>query len=193
MGSTAILDAPYKAAMYGDWKSMIDYCKENTECLDSPVTSSSDTVLHLALQSNEVQPLEDLLEIVKKGQLPLTEEDFLKRKNKFGNTVLHEATIYGNYEAVRFLVERCPELISITNEYGETPLFTAATFGEAEIVEFLIRSKPEQCVDDVLLFPIHRQRKDGLSILGAAIIGQHFGNNFSLYRILKFKMCVYHR
>nr|XP_034893554.1 uncharacterized protein LOC118032878 [Populus alba] len=176
MGSEAILEAPYKAAMYGDWKSMIDYYKENTEYLDSPVTSSLDTVLHLALQSNEVQPLEDLLEIVKNGQLPLTEEDFLKRKNKLGNTVLHEATFNGNYEAVRLLVERCPDLLKEKNNYGETPLFTGAAFGEAEIVEFLIRSKPEQCVDDDdgLLFPIHRQRKDGLSILGAAIIGQHF-------------------
>jgi ankyrin repeat protein len=41
----------------------------------------------------------------------VTEEDFLKIKNKFGNTVLHEATIYGNYEAVRLLVERCPDLL----------------------------------------------------------------------------------
>ena len=41
---------------------------------------------------------------------------------------------YGNYEAVRFLVECCPDLISITNKYGETPLFTGAAFGEAEIV-----------------------------------------------------------
>ncbi|KAJ6978466.1 inversin, partial [Populus alba x Populus x berolinensis] len=198
MGSEEIMEASYKAAMSGDWKSMIDYFQEHYEYLDSPVTSSSDTVLHLALQSNEVQPLEDLLEIVKKGQLPLTEEDFLKRKNKLGNTVLHEATFNGNYEAVRLLVERCPDLLKEKNNYGETPLFTAAAFGEAEIVKFLIRSKPKQCVydknthdddgllfpkqcvddddddDDGLLFPIHRQRKDGLSILGAAIIGQHF-------------------
>ena len=113
-------------------------------------------------------------------------------RNKYGNTVLHEATIYGNYEAVRFLVECCPDLISITNNFGETPLFTAAGFGEAEIVEFLIATKPEQCVfDKINLLSIHRQRrKDDLSILGAAIIGQHFGNNFSLYRILKFKKCV---
>jgi hypothetical protein len=70
-------------------------------------------------------------------------------------------------------------------------LFTAAGFGEAEIVEFLIRSKPEQCVDDKhRLLSIHRMRRDGLSILGAAILGHDFGNNFSLYRILKFKKCV---
>jgi len=139
------------------------------------------------LYSNEEQPLKDLLEIVKEQESTLTEEEFLKTRNKFGNTVLHEATIYGNYEAVRLLVERCPGLLSIPNVYGtETPLFTAAGFGEAEIVEFLIRSKPKQCVDDKnRLLSIHSKRsEDGLSILSAAIRGQHFGNYFSLYRIL---------
>jgi ankyrin repeat protein len=123
---------------------------------------------------------------VKERAFFVTEEEFLVKQNKFGNTVLHEATIYGNYEAVRFLVERCADLLSIKNNYGETPLFTAAEFGEAEIVEFLIRSKPKQCVVyKNRLLSIHSKRsEDGLSILSAAIIGQHFGNYFSLYRIL---------
>jgi ankyrin repeat protein len=187
-----IQETPYIAAMNGEWQHMIDYYQENPEYLFSPVTLSSDTGFHLAVHSNEEQPLKDILGIMEGREFFLTET-----RNKFGNTVLHEATIYGNYEAVRLLVECCPDLISITNKYGETPLFTAAAFGEAEIVEFLIRSKPEQrVVYENNLLSIHRQRwKDGLSILGAAIIGQHFGNNFSLYRILKFKkcVCVYHR
>jgi ankyrin repeat protein len=197
MGSQVILEKPYGAAMSGDWKSMIDYYQENFEYLFSPVTHSLDTVLHLAVHSNEEQPLKDLLELEKERAIFVTEEEFLKTENKFGNTVLHEATIYGNYEAVRLLVDRCPGLISILNVYGETPLFTAAGFGEAEIVEYLIRSKPEQCVvDKNRLSSIHRQRrKDNLSILGAAIIGQHFGNYFSLYRILESKkrvcVCLY--
>nr|XP_034909291.1 uncharacterized protein LOC118044923 [Populus alba] len=144
-----IQETPYGAAMSGDWKTV---------------------------HSNEEQPLKDLLEIVKERAFSATEEGFLKTKNRFGNTVLHEATIYGNYEAVRLLVERSPDLISIPNVYGETPLFTAAGYGEAKIVEFLIRFKPEQCVDDNgHLISIHIKRsEDDLSILGAAIIGQHF-------------------
>ena len=187
-----IQETPYIAAMNGEWQHMIDYYQENFEYLFSPVTLSLDTGFHLAVHSNEEQPLKYLLGIIEGREFILTET-----RNKFGNTVLHEATIYGNYEAVRLLVECCPDLISITNKYGETPLFTAAGYGEAEIVEFLIRSKPEQCVVyENNLLSIHRQRwKDGLSILGAAILGHDFGNNFSLYRILKFKkcVCVYHR
>eukprot|EP00258_Populus_trichocarpa_P051346 XP_024467365.1 inversin [Populus trichocarpa] len=169
-------ETPYIAAMNGDWQQMIGYYQKHFDYLSSPVTFSFDTGFHLAVHSNDEQPLKDLLEIVKEKESPLTEEDFLKKTNKFGNTVLHEATIYGNYEAVRLLVECCPDLLKEKNSCGETPLFTAAASGEAEIVKFLIRSKQEQCVDDKhRLLSIHRQRwKDGLSILGAAILGHDF-------------------
>ena len=196
MDSEMIQERPYIAAMNGDWENMVDYYKENLQYLFSPVTLSLDTGLHLAVHSNDEQPLKELLAIMEGREFFLTES-----LNKFGNTVLHEATIYGNSEAVRLLVDRYPYLISITNKYGETPLFTAAAFGEAEIVEFLIATKPEECVDcNGRILSIHRQRskdgqsilhqrsKDGLSILGAAIIGQHFGDNYSsLYIILNFK------
>jgi ankyrin repeat protein len=183
MGSEAILKAPYRAAMKGKWDLMIDYYQKHSEYLHSPLTASKETALHIAVCSKQEQPLKDLLEIMTTSELPLTETEFLKKKNKFGNTVLHEATIYGNNKAVKLLVERCPELLSVPNDFGETPLFTAAGFAETEIVKFLIRSKRGQCEDDDgLLLPIHRQRTvDNLSILSAAIIGQNFGNNFSLY------------
>ncbi|XP_034915282.1 uncharacterized protein [Populus alba] len=204
MGSLPIMGIPYRAAMNGNWKSMLDHYQERVLDVPFPVTLSADTALHLAVYSKQKQPLKDLLEIVKyipdeteflvpvpdeteslvpdetESPVPETESlvpeiKFLKRKNKFGNTALHEATIYGNYEAARLLVERCPDLLKEKNNYGETPLFTAAGFAETEIVELLITSKPEKCVNDnCRLLSIHRKRTDGLSILSAAITGQHF-------------------
>nr|TKS07561.1 hypothetical protein D5086_0000111990 [Populus alba] len=170
--------------MKGDWQRLIDYYREHFGKINSPVTPSKDTVLHLAVQFKTEQPLKALLEILKERSLP---EAFLKKGNKFGNTALHEATIHGNYEAVRILVERCPDLITISNQFGETPLFTAAGFAETEIVEFLIRSKPGQCVDDDgLLLPIHSRRTvDYLSILSAAIIGQKFETALLLLKLDK--------
>eukprot|EP00258_Populus_trichocarpa_P021367 XP_024437386.1 uncharacterized protein LOC7485405 isoform X1 [Populus trichocarpa] len=192
MGSLPIIGIPYRAAMSGNWKSMLHHYRERVLHVPFPVTLSEDTALHLAVYSKQEQPLKDLLEIVNDMEFLVPNEteslvtvtgsilpeiEFLKRKNKFGNTVLHEATIYGNYEAVRLLVDsNCEDLLKETNNYGETPLFTAAGFAEAEIVEFLIRSKPQQCVDDNgHLLSIHIKRtKDDLSILSNAIRGQHF-------------------
>lgn len=208
MGSLPIIGIPYRAAMSGNWKSMLHHYRERFLHVPFPVTLSEDTALHLAVYSNQEQPLKDLLEIVNDMEFVLPGEaeflvpddetepfeleieslepeteslepeiqfQFLKRKNKFGNTALHEATIYGNYEAARLLVERCSDLLKEKNNYGETPLFTAAGFAETEIVELLIKSKPEKCVGDKChILSIHRKRTDGLSILSAAIRGQHF-------------------
>uniref|UniRef100_A0A6N2NBJ4 PGG domain-containing protein n=1 Tax=Salix viminalis TaxID=40686 RepID=A0A6N2NBJ4_SALVM len=189
--SFPLMEKPYRAAMRGDWKNIIHHYQDRSLDLRLPVTLSADTALHIAVYSKQAQPLEDLLEIVERIKhflpdidSPAPEEEylsadqmkFLKRKNEFGNTALHEATICGNYEAVRLLVDQCADLLNEKNKYGETPLFTAAAFAEAEIVEFLFRSNPEQCVnDECRLLEIHRQRSgDGLSILSAAIKGQHF-------------------
>ena len=173
---------------------MIDYYREEEALggLSSPVTHTLDTVLHLAMHDKDGKHCEDLLEIVREKQL--SETEFLEKKNKFGNTALHEATIYSNYEAVKLLVERCPHLIEMKNKFGETPLFTAAGFAATEIVEFLIGSGLKQCLnDDGRLLSIHSKRKDELSILSVAIIGQKFGNNFCLHRILIYKKYTYVR
>ncbi|KAJ6416360.1 hypothetical protein OIU84_002249 [Salix udensis] len=180
---SVIMEKPYRAAMRGDWKNIIHHYQDRPLDLSLPVTLDKDTALHIAVYSKQAQPLQSLLGIVKDYMtnfIPdieslVREMEFLKKKNKFGNTALHEATICGNYEAVRLLVGRCPDLLTEKNKYGETPLFTAAGFAEAEIVEFLLRSKPEQCVNDKCrVLDIHRKRQDGLSILSAAIKGQHF-------------------
>ncbi|KAJ6376936.1 hypothetical protein OIU76_025985 [Salix suchowensis] len=182
----AAMEAAYGAAMEAEWNKLVDYYKDHSEHLFNPVTDSSDTVLHLAIQSNKEQPLKKLLEIMKKRELSLTDEtEFLKKTNKFGNTALHEATIYGNYEAVKLLVERWPCLVKMENNFGETPLFTAAGFAKTEIVEFLIGSDLKQCMDDDgRLLHTHRKRtEDDLSILSAAIIGQKFETAYLLLEL----------
>ncbi|KAF9672122.1 hypothetical protein SADUNF_Sadunf11G0007900 [Salix dunnii] len=174
----AAVEKTYGAAMEGKWEEMVNYYdQEHLTHICTPVTDSSENVLHLAVQSKKEQPLKKLLEIMKKRELSSTDEtEFLKKTNKYGNTALHEATIYGNYEAVKLLVERCPGLVKMENNFGETPLFTAAGFAETKIVEFLIGSGLKQCLDDDgRLLRTHRKRtQDDLSILSAAIIGQKF-------------------
>ncbi|CAK7351527.1 unnamed protein product [Dovyalis caffra] len=175
MDSDSKKKSPYGAAMSEDWESMIDHYKSNPSDLFHSVTSVNDTALHVAVCSKTEQPLKDLLALLPS----IDQENLLKRRNNYGNTVLHEATIYGNFEAVELLVELYPDLVSIRNNYGETPLFTAAEFAEAKIVKFLLESVSQQIVDeDGRLLSIHcqrsgKRRSDNVSILSAAILGQH--------------------
>ncbi|CAK7349434.1 unnamed protein product [Dovyalis caffra] len=171
---------------------MIEHYKSNAPDLFDPITFSGGTALHIAVCSKKEQPLKALLDILSAITTTITtttaaitttrQNDFLKRGSYHGNTVLHHATIYGNFEAVKLLVERYPDLVSITNKSGETPLFTAAEFDDTDIVRLLLESLSGQTVDHHLrcLPSIHCQRLDKVSILSAAILGQHFGNNLSL-------------
>jgi hypothetical protein len=44
MGSLSILEIPYRAAMSGDWKSMLDHYQGRVLDVPFPVTLSADTV-----------------------------------------------------------------------------------------------------------------------------------------------------
>ncbi|KAL7216956.1 hypothetical protein ACSBR1_028813 [Camellia fascicularis] len=74
-------------------------------------------------------------------------------RNKWGNTVLHEAVRNHNLRVAEFLIKVDPELACFENNTGESPLYLAARDGMLEIVkrilmaaylmEALVRAKPE--------------------------------------------------
>ncbi|CAK7351535.1 unnamed protein product [Dovyalis caffra] len=190
MDSKSKRNSPYGAATSGDWESMIEHYESNAPDLLAPFTFSRDTALHIAVCSKKEQPLKALLHILctTTAITIARQKDLLRSQNSHGNTVLHHATIYGNFEAVKLLVESYPDLVSITNNSGETPLFTAAEFADADIVRLLLESLSGQTVDHRLrcLPSIHRQRSvDRLSILSAAILGQHFETALVLLKVDK--------
>jgi hypothetical protein len=149
----------------------------------SPVTVSGDTPLHLAVYSKKVKPLQTLLDIAKKHSLL---EKPLKKKNAYGNTVLHEAVFAGNMEAVEHLLqgEYDPSMqLQTKNALGETPFYRAAACGKKKIVELLARKMGQ--IPEGTLSEDHRKREDSKPILHAAIQGHHFGfvlNPFILFQ-----------
>ncbi|KAK1578680.1 hypothetical protein Q3G72_032293 [Acer saccharum] len=182
---------PYQAVLDEKWGDMEKHYNDISEdplmrlgALLCPISVDRDTAFHLAVYSGEKQPLCRLLELVEKDGADgiLSLEKFFMQ-NIYGNTVLHEAAIRGNLEAVEILIAKFPKLIEDKNEFGETPLFRAAAFGKRRIVKYLA-SQPDQVVltdnGEKHLQIIHRQRKDGTSILHAAIQGEHFGTALQL-------------
>ncbi|KAI7993168.1 hypothetical protein LOK49_LG11G01129 [Camellia lanceoleosa] len=63
----------------------------------------------------------------------------LRRKNKEGNTALHEAAIVGHLKAAKLLVGKDTSLLYIRNSDGYLPLHLAAAYGQREILCYFLR------------------------------------------------------
>ena len=60
-------------------------------------------------------------------------------KNQEGETLLHIATIQGNFERIKFLIEEGADVKAVTNSW-QTPLHYAVNFGWFEITKLLLES-----------------------------------------------------
>ncbi|KAK3188526.1 hypothetical protein Dsin_028087 [Dipteronia sinensis] len=175
----------YDAVLKKDWETMkkrISKEKDVSKYLQ-PISMHQDNIIHLAVHSKKVEPLQQILDIVDNDEQRYSVTSSV---NAYGNTVLHEAAICRNYQAVKLLVKKNKELIDMKNNSGETPLFRAAAYGNTKIVKYLI-SQPGQRVlsfeHKVQLKGIHRSKNDGASILRAAIEGKQFGTALELLEL----------
>ncbi|CAL5330887.1 unnamed protein product [Camellia sinensis] len=66
------------------------------------------------------------------------ETEILRMRNKWGNTVLHEAVRNHNLRVAEFLIKVDPELACFENNTGESPLYLAARDGMLEIVKRIL-------------------------------------------------------
>ncbi|XP_030970656.1 ankyrin repeat and sterile alpha motif domain-containing protein 1B-like [Quercus lobata] len=136
------------------------------------LTIHEDTVLHKAAYSKQADLVLSLLE-----DLPSCPDDKMRRKNRSGNTILHEAATLDHGSSVKVaeeMIKRDQELLRMRNELGETPLFRAARYGKSEIFNFLAGEslKLNHGEKDMQKFV---QRVDKTTILHIAILSQHFG------------------
>ncbi|KAH7569418.1 hypothetical protein JRO89_XS06G0158300 [Xanthoceras sorbifolium] len=94
-----------------------------------------------------------------------------------------------NIAAVKLLVEKNyvkAEQLLKRNRSGQTPLFKAASFGSAKVVRNLASQPGRTTLDDndnTKLEDAQRTRNDGISILHAAVRGEHFGTALELLKL----------
>ena len=70
----------------------------------------------------------------------ITRMQSLKVRNRAGDSPLHKACEFGQYEIVELLIDRSEKnyLKLLCNNNGFTPLHTACSFGEAAVVQYLL-------------------------------------------------------
>lgn len=109
--------------------------------------------------------------------MPETHLNKLTLQNDAGNTILHEAaTSNSTTNAAREMLNKAPELLSLSNFLGETPIFRAARYGKTMAFEFLATEVDKVCAR---MTEEHRidaffRRTDGTTILHISILAEHF-------------------
>ena len=170
------LRKPYLAGLKGEWDTMKDYFKNNPKDLFSPLSVDKDTAFHIAAYSEEKELLQHLVKL-----LPDSSSLFeaLNKKNTHGNNTFHEVATTDGVETAEFLVKKLQgvyrpderkleDLLKAENNLGETPIYRAVAHGQTKMAKYLATK-----VGD--LSSHFRRRKDKMSILHIAVIGQHFG------------------
>ncbi|CAL9026168.1 unnamed protein product [Prunus brigantina] len=150
----------YELAMNGQWESLKRFYKGREFEVLGQMTTKNDTVLHVAGLAGRKDVLGFLISLIE-------DRDALIVENNRGNTPLHEVAASGNLDAAELLVEYRGALVEIRNHLGETPLYRAGAFGHTKLVQYLAN----QVNGDI---EQHFRRKDKVSILHMAVLGQHF-------------------
>lgn len=162
----------YDALKRGDKEKVIQLCRQNSEGPLHILTIHKDTVLHMAIYSKQICLVLDLL-----LKLPNDDGQFdkLTHQNDRGNTILHEAATSNRIvPAVREMLLKAPNLLSMRNVLGETALYRAAYFGQQDMFEFLDDELNKIVENEADLRAFH-QRDDKTTTLHTSILTEHFG------------------
>ena len=160
----------YDALLKEDTEAVIKLCADMEDHALHILTIHEDTVLHKAAYSRQADLVLSLLK-----DLPPCHGNKLGRKNRSGNTILHEAATLDQGNSVivaEEMINRDQELLRMRNELGETPLFRAARYGKTKIFNFLADESLNYGEKEMQQFV---QRNDKTTILHIAILSQHFG------------------
>ncbi|XVE87720.1 hypothetical protein DITRI_Ditri19aG0010500 [Diplodiscus trichospermus] len=154
---------------------------KNPDALFKPITAGRHTMFHIAARKERAEVLQALVKMVPQSK----KRELLKMKNILGNTILHEVAASTNIKAANILnrellysdgpmnheieIREREEILADRNKLGETSLFRAAGWGNKQMVMRLASE-----IERVGNLHDHYKRDDQVSILHAAVIGQHF-------------------
>ncbi len=101
--------------------------------IDGNLSAEDFDECHDAAKSDQVNKLRKLLS---------KDENWLEKRDKYRQTLLHSATRYGAFKVASLLLDRGADL-NAKDESGNTPLHLASIFRHNEIIDLLIHQKAD--------------------------------------------------
>ncbi|CAN0900962.1 Ankyrin repeat-containing protein ITN1 [Linum grandiflorum] len=159
-------DSLFEDVMQGRWERVV-IAYENLETQKLKITTSEDTVLHIAISNGQTDTVRQLVEQIEERDAA----SVLGLQNVIGSTAIHLAAAFGDASMCECISTKAPpHLIGSSNHDGETPIFLAAAFGKKDSFFCLLDKLDSEQADEVC----RRRSRNGDTILHAAISGEHF-------------------
>lgn len=182
-------------ALRGEWKEVMEiYKKYGMMNVISPITTSGDTVLHIAARRGKDDVVAQILEhiIMMMNHMDDHEQQMkprlkmvLETKNwRRQDTPLHIAASVGNVTMCRLIASVDPTLVNSRNVAGETPLFLAAFHAHKQAFLFL------HFLSNFTYYTLYSpnytncRRNDGDTILHHAILAHNLGTYITQLKIV---------
>ncbi|KAI7749461.1 hypothetical protein M8C21_020046 [Ambrosia artemisiifolia] len=138
--SIKIKNELYEAAVEGWWWKAKSILKIHKNAATEVITTTGDTILHIAVERGHNYFLEKLLDFLKGG------ED-IEKKNDKGRTALHIAAAVGNTHAAQLLVQKRSHLLQILDCNKKSPLVIGYTNRKFNTYAYLVKSAITSDID----------------------------------------------
>ncbi|CAL8140116.1 unnamed protein product [Prunus armeniaca] len=149
--------------LFGRWNSAEEFLKTKPEAVRSRITPEGETALHVAVKSEELQVVKELVKL-------MTEKD-LEIKDAYGLTAFACTVILGDIEMAKCMVEKNKKLLSIRSPPNNAiPLINAYRRGQWEMANYLYSLTPLEDLND----------RDGAALISQCFLSKHFDIGWDL-------------
>ncbi|KAJ9552467.1 hypothetical protein OSB04_016512 [Centaurea solstitialis] len=156
-----------------NWRKIKEILEKDKNALKEPLFGE-DPLLHVAVQLGQANLVEKLLLFIQKDDV----KDILEQHDRDGNTALHVALSVGNEHAIKLLVEKHKDLLTIPDKDGQDPLIKAFNNMQYDTFIYLFKAAVDSKKAKELVFT--QNKETGASLLVNAITAKQYSTALEL-------------
>jgi ankyrin repeat protein len=143
----------------GNWDAAKNFLSRHKDATSARVSVHGRTVLHVAVFAGHTEIVEELVKLMSKEELAISDE--------YGLTALAQAAILQNTSMVHCMLTMNTNLINIPDKENLIPLITALEYGNIEVARYLYSASLQnhQTLSDI----------DASTVLTRFILVNNFG------------------
>ncbi|KAJ9550927.1 hypothetical protein OSB04_014972 [Centaurea solstitialis] len=168
-----------KATWEGSWRKVKHILEKDKDALKRPLDGSGSTPLHIAVAMGYTDLVKKLLLFIEKEDV----KEILEQKNGDGSTALHIAVCVGNEHALKLLVEKNKDLLTISDKRGQDPLIKALNNMQFDTFLYLFKAAvANNKTKGLVIFQGRDHKEKGASLLVNAITAKQYATALELIK-----------